>query len=103
MLVPRIDRVIIKTQVAEKSAGGIFLPESAQQRGVVLVAKVVAVPESASAPDLQPGDTVLVPKHLILGIEYLGDKYEVVDQKEFAVIHEYVAFVCRHRRLGLPS
>jgi co-chaperonin GroES (HSP10) len=84
MLVPRIDRVIIKSQTAEKSAGGIFLPESAQQRGVVLVAKVVAVPDGVK--DLKEGDTVLAPKHLILQIEYLGDKYEVIDQKDIMCI-----------------
>lgn len=85
MLVPRIDRVIVKTQVAEKSAGGIFLPESAQQRGVVLVAKVLAVPEDNSF-FLKEGDTVLCPKHLILQIEYLGDKYEIIDQKDIMAV-----------------
>lgn len=81
------DRVMVKRLEAEKTAGGIHLPESAQERPQK--AEVVAVGEGRKldggttvAPDLKVGDVVVIAKYGGTEITVDGEDYLIMDTSQ---------------------
>ncbi len=77
------DRVMVQRADAETTAGGIHLPESAQERPQK--AEVIAVGEGRRldsgkviAPDLKVGDTVIISKY--------GGTEITVDGKDYLIM-----------------
>lgn len=68
------DTVIVKTEYAEQSKGGIVIPETAKQYSGSFVGRVVAVgPEYKN--DVKPGDSVFWRRHEGHIVLYRGTKY----------------------------
>ena len=85
---PLQDRVIVKpAEKAEKTAGGIIIPDTAQekpQRG-----EVVAVGKGAKRDEpmtVKVGDTVLFGRYSGTEIEIEGDKYLLLKETDIFVI-----------------
>jgi chaperonin GroES len=85
---PLHDRVIVKpAEKAEKTAGGIIIPDTAQekpQRG-----EVVAVGKGAKRDEpmtVKTGDTVLFGKYSGTEIEIEGEKYLLLKETDIFVI-----------------
>ncbi|CAD0041528.1 unnamed protein product, partial [Aureobasidium pullulans] len=94
-LAPLLDRVLVQRIKAEtKTAGGIFLPESAVKE--LNEAKVLAVGPGAFdrdgkriAPSVQPGDKVLIPQFGGSPIKVGEDEYSLFrDHELLAKINE---------------
>ncbi|KAI5249522.1 hypothetical protein E4T43_00776 [Aureobasidium subglaciale] len=94
-LAPLLDRVLVQRIKAEtKTAGGIFLPESAVKE--LNEAKVLAVGPGAFdrdgkriAPSVQPGDKVLIPQFGGSPIKIGEDEYSLFrDHELLAKINE---------------
>ncbi|THY22822.1 hypothetical protein D6D01_06168 [Aureobasidium pullulans] len=87
-LAPLLDRVLVQRIKAEtKTAGGIFLPESAVKE--LNEAKVLAVGPGAFdrdgkriAPSVQPGDKVLIPQFGGSPIKVGEDEYSLFRDHE---------------------
>lgn len=78
------NRVMVKRAEADKTAGGIHLPESAQERPQR--AEVVAVGEGRKlddgtvvAPDVSEGDMVIIAKYGGTEIKIDGEEYLILD------------------------
>lgn len=78
------DRVMVKRAEADKTSGGIHLPESAQERPQK--AEVVVVGEGRKldngeviAPDLKVGDVVIISKYGGTEINVDGEDYLILD------------------------
>ena len=87
-LTPIADRIIIRREAAdEKSAGGIILPDTAQnkpQRGTIVAVGPGKMKQDGTraAMQLKPGDKVLF-------TSWAGDEYKDNKQKEeLLVMHE---------------
>lgn len=94
MLKPLGDRVVLQAeQEEEKTIGGIVLASNAQEKPTV--GKVIAVGEGRVlengeklAPSVKENDRVLFDKYAGNEVEYEGQKYLVVHEKDIvAVIH----------------
>jgi chaperonin GroES len=87
-LKPIADRIIIRREAAdEKSAGGIILPDTAQnkpQRGTIVAVGPgkMKADGTRATPQLKPGDKVLF-------TSWAGDEFKDTKQKdELLVMHE---------------
>ncbi|MGB2926483.1 MAG: co-chaperone GroES [Limnothrix sp.] len=87
-LKPLGDRVFVKvSESEEKTAGGLFLPDSAKEKPQI--GEVVAVGEgkrnddgSRSAIDVKIGDQVLYSKYAGTDIKFGGDDYVLLSEKD---------------------
>lgn len=95
MLKPLHDKVIVKVhKEEEKTSGGIFLPDSAQQKSQK--AKVVAVGEgkvldngNKIKPEVKKGDIVIFSKYGGTEVKYNREEYLILDSNDIlAVIEE---------------
>ena len=80
---PLADRVLIQPAAAEeKSAGGIILPDSAQEKP--LQGKVIATGNGTKDEEMvvKAGDTVLYGKYAGTEIEFEGEKYLIMRQSD---------------------
>ena len=92
MLKPLGDRVVLKAEQAEeKTVGGIVLANNAKDKPTT--GTVVAVGEGRSldngqkvAPAVKEGDRVLFDKYAGNEVEYNGEKYLVVREKDLVAI-----------------
>ncbi|KRM13610.1 co-chaperone GroES [Paucilactobacillus suebicus] len=92
MLKPLGDRVVLEAQEEEeKTVGGIVLASNAQEKPTT--AKVVAVGEGRVldngeklAPSVKKDDLVLFDKYSGTEVEYQGDKFLVVHEKDIVAI-----------------
>ena len=78
------DRVMVQRAEAEKTSGGIHLPESAQERPQK--AKVIAIGEGHKldsgevvAPDLKVGDMVIISQYGGAEIAVGGEDYLILE------------------------
>lgn len=92
MLKPLGDRVVLKAEQAEeKTVGGIVLANNAKDKPTT--GTVVAVGEGCYldngqkvAPAVKEGDRVLFDKYAGNEVEYNGEKYLVVREKDLVAI-----------------
>ncbi len=87
-ILPLGDRVLVKIeQVEEKTAGGIFIPQTAQEK--TQVAKVVAVGDDKDAIKVKPGQKVMYDKYAGTNVKADGDEYLIMKMSDIlAVIEE---------------
>ena len=86
---PLSDRVLIVPAPAEeKTAGGLFIPDTAKEKP--LVGKVVAVgPGTAEVKmELKEGDKVLYGKYAGTEIHFDGEDYLIMKQSDILAIME---------------
>ncbi|HEX4478128.1 MAG TPA: co-chaperone GroES [Polyangiaceae bacterium] len=91
---PLHDRVVIKRlKEAEKTKGGIIIPDNAKEKPVE--AKVIAVGNGKVLEDgsvrkleVKPGDTVLLAKYTGSEIELGGEEHVVVREDEILAVLE---------------
>ncbi|MGB0955049.1 MAG: co-chaperone GroES [Panacagrimonas sp.] len=89
---PLHDRVIVKRlEEDKKSAGGILIPDSAAEKP--LKAEVVAVGPGkrtddgkVHAPDVKPGDTVLIGKYSGNDVKVDGDELVVLREDDIMAV-----------------
>lgn len=95
MLQPIGDRVIVKVkeEEEEKTVGGIVLASNAKQKPTE--GEVVAVGEGAYASNgdklpmvVKKGDVVLYDKYSGTNVEYEGEKYLVLHEKDILAIEK---------------
>lgn len=92
MLKPLGDRVVLKAQEAEeKTVGGIVLASNAKEKPTT--GEVIAVGDGRVldngqkvAPVVKKGDNVLFDKYAGTQVEYEGEKYLVVHEKDIVAI-----------------
>lgn len=92
MLKPLGDRVVLKAAKAEeKTVGGIVLASNAKEKPTT--GEVIAVGEGRTldngqklAPVVKKGDNVLFDKYAGSEVEYEGEKYLVVHEKDIVAI-----------------
>lgn len=92
MLEPIADRVIVKVkEEEEKTVGGIVLASNAKEKPTQ--GEVVAVGAGAYAENgeklpmtVKKGDTVLYDKYSGTNVEYEGEKYLVLHEKDILAI-----------------
>lgn len=92
MLKPLGDRVVLQAeQEEEKNIGGIVLASNAQEKPTV--GKVIAVGEGRVlengeklAPSVKENDRVLFDKYAGNEVEYEGQKYLVVHEKDIVAV-----------------
>ncbi|WP_461240617.1 co-chaperone GroES [Paucilactobacillus sp. N302-9] len=92
MLKPLGDRVVLQAeQEEEKTVGGIVLASNAQEKPTT--GKVIAVGAGKTldngdklAPSVKEGDRVLFDKYAGNEVEYEGEKYLVVHEKDIVAI-----------------
>ena len=84
-ITPLGDRVLIKVEESEKkTAGGIFIPETAQektQEGVV-----VAVGDDEDAINVKPKDHVMYDKYAGTSVKVDGDDHLIVKASDILAI-----------------
>ena len=89
MLKPLKDRVVIQmVEQEEKTAGGLFLPTTAQ--GKLQFAKVIATSEFTASEDRQVavGDKVVFEKYSGTEVKLDGQEYIIVKEKDIIAIVE---------------
>jgi chaperonin GroES len=92
VLKPLGDRVVLQAeQEEEKTVGGIVLASNAQEKPTT--GKVIAVGAGKTldngdklAPSVKEGDRVLFDKYAGNEVEYEGEKYLVVHEKDIVAI-----------------
>jgi chaperonin GroES len=93
-LKPLNDRIVVKAVAAEeKTAGGIFLPDAAQEKPQE--AEVVAVGPGKTLDngkvatlEVKPGDRVIYAKYAGTEIKLEGDEYVILRQDDILAIKE---------------
>ena len=89
MLKPLKDRVVIQmVEQEEKTAGGLFLPTTAQEK--LQFGKVIATSEFTAAEDRQVavGDKVVFEKYSGTEVKLDGQEYIIVKEKDIIAIVE---------------
>ena len=89
MLKPLKDRVVIQmVEQEEKTAGGLFLPTTAQEK--LQFEKVIATSEFTAAEDRQVavGDKVVFEKYSGTEVKLDGQEYIIVKEKDIIAIVE---------------
>lgn len=89
MLKPLKDKVVIQmVEQEEKTAGGLFLPTTAQEK--LQFAKVIATSEFTAAEDRQVsvGDKVVFEKYSGTEVKLDGQEYIIVKEKDIIAIVE---------------
>lgn len=83
---PLADRVLIEPAAAEKTIGGIIIPDTAKEKP--LQGKVVATGNGTKDEEMvvKEGDTVLYGKYAGTELEYDGKKYLVMRQSDILAI-----------------
>ena len=91
MLKPLGDRVVLKAEEEEKTVGGIVLASNAKDKPTT--GKVVAVGEGRTldngqhvAVSVKEGDKVRFDKYAGREVEYDGEKYLVVHEKDLVAV-----------------
>ena len=85
---PLDDRVVLKVlEAEERSAGGILLPDTAQekpQRGSVTAVGVGKLTKDGKriAPDVKQGDVVLFGKYAGSDIQVGGEEFKILRENE---------------------
>ena len=84
---PLADRVLLKPEVAEeKTASGLFIPQTAQEKTQVAVVK--AVGDDTEAIKVKPGDRVMHDKYAGTQVKIDGDDYLIVQMADIIAIVE---------------
>jgi chaperonin GroES len=89
---PLGDRVFVKVSPSEeKTAGGIFLPDNAQEKPQI--GEIVSVGPgkrnddgSRALPDVKVGDKVLYSKYAGTDIKLGGDEYVLLSEKDILAV-----------------
>lgn len=93
-MTPLFDRIVVKrTDGEEKSAGGIFLPDAAQekrQEGTVIAAGAGKVLDDGTLVplELKGGERVLFSKYAGSEIKYGGETYLIMREEEVLAVIE---------------
>ena len=85
---PLQNRVVVRLiERAEKTAGGLFIPQSVKDQDLAWQATVLSVGPGKTlddgrqvAPDVKKGDTVLVGKYLGTEVVIEGEKIVIVEE-----------------------
>ena len=94
MLKPLGDRIIVKPSSAEEvTAGGIVLPDSAQEKPqegkVIAVGPGSQLETGERAPmDVKVGDTVIYGKYAGTEIKIGGDEYVIIRQDDVLAVRD---------------
>ncbi len=83
---PLNDRVLVKrSDLEEKTAGGLFIPESAKEKPSQ--AKVIAVGSGTRVPlEVKEGDIVLFGKYVGTELKYEGEEYLVLREEDILAV-----------------
>lgn len=91
MLKPLGDRVVLQAEPEEKEVGGIVLASNAKSKSTT--GTVVAVGAGRTldngkvvAPVVKKGDKVMFDKYAGNEVEYNGDKYLIVHEKDIVAV-----------------
>ena len=85
---PLDDRVVVKpTAAEEKTASGIYLPESAKEKpqtGTVIAVGPGKLTDTGerTAPSIKPGDTVIYGKYGGTEVDIDGDEHQILRESE---------------------
>ncbi len=86
-ILPLGDRVLAKIeQVAEKTAGGIFIPQTAQEKTQVAV--VVAVGDDKDAIKVKPGQKIMYDKYAGTSVNVDGEEQLILKAADVLAIIE---------------
>lgn len=92
MLKPLGDRVVIRVlEQEEKTVGGIYLPDTAKEKpceGEIIAAGPGKLQEDGSrvALDVKAGDKVIFSKYAGTEVQYEGEKYLIVSERDILAI-----------------
>lgn len=92
MLKPLGDRVVIRVlEQEEKTASGIFLPDTAKEKpceGEIVAAGPGKLQEDGSrvALDVKAGDKVIFSKYAGTEVKYEGEKFLIVSERDILAI-----------------
>ena len=80
-------KVVIKEMVAEeKTASGIVLPGSAQEKPQMAEVLAVGPGTSEVKMELEPGDKVIFSKYAGTEVKYGGEEVMIMDQRDILAI-----------------
>ena len=86
-ILPLGDRVLAKIeQVEEKTAGGIFIPQTAQEKTQIAV--VVAVGDDKEAIKVKPGQKIMYDKYAGTSVKGDGDEQLILKAADILAIIE---------------
>lgn len=86
-IIPLNDRVLVKAQeVAEKTASGIYIPQTAQEK--TQIATVIAVGDDKEAIKVKPGQKVLHDKYAGTQIKVDGEDLLILASADILAIVE---------------
>ncbi len=86
-ILPLGDRVLVKVeQVEEKTAGGIFIPQTAQEK--TQIAAVVSVGDDKDAIKVKPGQKVMYDKYAGTSVKVDGDEHLIVRMSDILAVIE---------------
>ena len=89
---PLRDQVIVRRKEEEtKSAGGIFIPTTAQEKsieGEVLAIGTGKLFDNGTVAEMivKPGDRVLLPKHGFIEAKFEGEEYLIIREENILAI-----------------
>lgn len=84
---PLLDRVLLKpTEAEEKTAGGIYIPATAQEK--TQEAKVVAVGDDKEKIKVSVGDTVIYDKYAGTQIKINSEEHLIVKASDIIAVIE---------------
>ena len=86
-ILPLGDRVLVKIeQVEEKTAGGIFIPQTAQEK--TQVASVVSVGDDKDVIKVAPGQKVMYDKYAGTSVKVDGDEHLILRMSDILAVIE---------------
>lgn len=84
---PLADRVLVKTeQIEEKTASGIFIPQTAQEKTQTAV--VVAVGDDEDAIKVKVGDKIMYDKYAGTAIKVEGEEHLLLNMGDVLAVIE---------------
>lgn len=84
---PLADRVLVKMEeVQEKTASGIFIPQTAQEK--TQIATVIAVGDDKEAIKVKVGDKVMHDKYAGTSVKVDGEEYLILSMGDILAVIE---------------
>lgn len=86
-IMPLGDRVLVKIQqVEEKTAGGIFIPQTAQEK--TQIAEVISVGDDKDVIKVSPGQQVMYDKYAGTNVKIEGDEHLILKMSDILAVIE---------------
>jgi chaperonin GroES len=85
---PLYSRILVKRKTMEKTAGGIYIPDTSQEMRAT-EGEVVAV--GAECTEIKPGEWVLYGRHAYKETELNGDKFDLLNEEDVLCRRKHTA------------